>query len=472
MSFASIVFIFIFLPITLTLYYILPRGNWRLVVLILASLVFFAWGDVRHLPVLIFFFIANYSFGLLIDKFLRGDQPKLKRVSMWLGVIVNLLIMFYCKYLRIFGNFFPDFTIGQIDFHQQAIMLGISYLTFTSLSYLLDISRGIKPAQRNPLNVAAYLIMFPKLIQGPITLFHDIEPQLKPGKIDLEDIHWGIRRFIIGLAKKVLLADTIILVVNKIYGVNPDLLGAGTAWMGLIAFSLVIYFDFAGYTDMALGIGRLFGFKLPENFNFPYISRSITDFWRRWHLSLTNWFRTYVFLPLEFARRRDKFFRQQTNILIVFFLTGLWHGASWNFIVWGIFYGLILAIEVSGFGKRLKQTPVIVQHIYTLTIILIGWAIFSIPDINRSLSFMGALVGLNGLTGDLDLRSLNLITYIPLILAGIVFSTPLPAKLFKGKFLNSSFRWVLTDLAYLGIFVLSLAYILSNGFQAFMYAKF
>lgn len=472
MSFASIVFIFIFLPISLTIFYLLPRGNWRLAALILSSLVFFAWTDIRHLPVLVFFVLFNYGIGRLIWHVLARQSNTLRRVLLWVGIGGNLSFLFYYKYLGFFGEMISSLSGGRFSFQQQAFLLGVSYMTFSGISYVLDVHKKVKPAEKNLVRLASYLIMFPKLIQGPIALYRDLHPQLDAKQIQVEDLHWGIRRFIIGLAKKVILADTLLVAADRVFSANPATLSAGAAWVGLTAYALVIYFDFAGYTDMALGIGRLFGFRLPENFNFPYISRSITDFWRRWHISLTHWFRTYVFIPLEFARRRDKFLRQQSNILIVFFLTGLWHGASWNFVIWGGYFGLILALESSGLGKKLKNIPVFFQHVYTLVIVLLGWIMFRITDLQIWPRFIGALFGANGQEGVQTLRSLNLIIYVPVVLLGILFSTPLLQNIEKIQVLRLNTRQILFDILCLGIFLVTLSFVLANGFQAFMYAQF
>jgi alginate O-acetyltransferase complex protein AlgI len=259
---------------------------------------------------------------------------------------------------------------------------------------------------------------------------------------------------------------------NRVFSSQPELLGASAAWVGLLAYALVIYFDFYGYTDMALGIGALFGIELPENFNFPYLSRSISDFWRRWHITLNNWFRTYVFMPLEYKRRRVKFYRIQTHILIVFFLTGFWHGASWNFILWGLYFGIILAVEASGWGRQLKKAPVILQHGYALLLILIGWVFFRLTDLQSWGPFLGALVGLHGWVGEATLRSMNILLYLPLIVVGGLLCMPLFSKLNQWVEQKQGLRRILLDLLLLGLFGLSIAFILSNDFKPFLYAQF
>lgn len=441
-------------------------------VLVMLSLAFFAWADLAHLPFLILFVLFNYGCGLVIGRLIQHPNASLRRALLWVGVGANLFFLIYFKYLGFFGDILAGLTRGRIDIQAQALLLGISYLTFSSLSYLIDVHKKVRPAERNLLKVSAYLLTFPKLVQGPIALYREMEPQLGEARFDVDEFAWGIRRFIIGLGKKVLLADTLAVAANKVFSTNFARIGADVAWVGLIAYSLVILFDFSGYTDMALGIGRMFGFRLPENFNYPYISRSITDFWRRWHMSLTNWFRTYVFIPLEFKRRRAKFLRQQSNILVVFLLTGLWHGASWNFVIWGAYFGLILAIEASGLSRALKKLPVFLQHFYTLMIVVFGWVFFRVASLNQLPSFFGALFGANGLTGTQTLRSLNILFYLPVLLIGAVFATPLLACFEALNFIDSKAWRVVLDVLHLSLLVLSLAFILSNGFQAFMYARF
>lgn len=350
--------------------------------------------------------------------------------------------------------------------------LGISYFTFTGISYVTDIYHGVEKPEKSILRFSTYLVMFPKFIQGPITRFKDVRDSLLDPKIRIDNIVEGVRRFVIGLAKKVILADNMAIVANNVFGADYSTLGAGIAWYGLIAYALQIYFDFSGYTDMALGLGRLFGFSLPENFNYPYISRSIADFWRRWHISLTAWFRTYVFLPLEFARKKEKYFRQQSNLFIVFILTGLWHGASWNFVIWGGYFGLILVLESGKFGKWLKKIPRVFQHVYSLFLILLGWMFFRINAIGEWGSFIKALFGMNGWSGTTTLRSLNILMFYPIIILAIVFCAPFGKPLIKMHEKKPILTSIVMDIVIAGIFVLSVTFVLSNGFSSFLYAQF
>jgi len=472
MSFASLIFIFIFLPAVLILYYLFPRGNWRRAVLVFSSLAFFAWADLRHLPLLVGFVLFNYGLGRLIAWCLEKEERDWGKAALWVGLGSNLALLLAYKYLGFFSGILSEISQGGIEVTTLTAFFGISYLTFSGMSALLDVHRESKPPEKNILNFSAYLLMFPKLIQGPILLFKDFQLDLGEKKFDLDQAAEGIRRFILGLGKKVLVADVLIVAANRVFSSPPDLLGANAAWMGLLAYALVSYFDFSGYTDMALGIGALFGIQLPENFNFPYMSRSISDFWRRWHITLNNWFRTYVFMPLEYKRRRVKFYRVQTHILVVFFLTGFWHGASWNFILWGLYFGIILAVEASGWGRRLKKAPVFFQHGYALFLILIGWVFFRVTDLNNWGPFLCALFGLHGWVGEATLRSLNIFLFWPLLVVGGLFSTPVLRRLNQWVDERQGLPRILLDLLLLALFGLSIAFILANDFQPFLYAQF
>lgn len=472
MPFSSITFIFLFSPVSLVLFYILPYRNWRNAILVLTSLVFFGWSDPTHIHILFFSILINYFWGIFIGKAQDKQTLKSARTHMWIGVGLNLLLLGLYKYTGFFLESIQALFPISINYQRQALPLGISFFTFSGISYILDIYNNIEKPEKNLIRFSSYLIMFPKLLQGPITRFTQLKNDLfKPQFIPLGIIE-GVRRFIGGLAKKVLLADSLSMATDKVFGANFSELGAGVAWFGLIAYTLQIYLDFSGYTDMAIGLGQILGFKLPENFNFPYISRSISDFWRRWHMSLTNWFRTYLFIPLEFSRKKEKFLRQQSNLLIVFLLTGLWHGASWNFVFWGVYFGLILVIEASGFGKWLKKMPRIFQHSYALILIMLGWIFFRVTNIQDWGVFISSLLGANGWSNAVTFRSLNILFYIPFIFPAILFSLPFMYQVGERIKSKGGVSLLLMDICYLGLFLFTLTYILSKGFTAFMYAQF
>ena len=472
MPFSSITFIFLFLPITLIIYFILPRKGWRNLLLVLTSLFFFIWSDPTHIHVLLLSVLINFLLGRLIGKAQVNQLHKKARTHTWIAVSLNLLLLGFYKYTGFFLDIVEIIFPISFNYTQNALPLGISFFTFSGISYILDVYNQVNLPEKNFIRFTSYLIMFPKLVQGPITRFNEIKNDLKKPKFIPLKLMEGARRFIGGLAKKVILADSLSIATNKVFTSNFNDMGAGLAWFGLIAYTLQIYLDFSGYTDMAIGIGQMLGFKLPENFNFPYISRSISDFWRRWHITLGAWFRTYLFIPLEFARKKQKNLRQQSNLLIVFLLTGLWHGASWNFIIWGAYYGLILAIEASGFNKVLRKTRPVVQHVYALVIIAFGWIFFRVTDISSWGAFFNALFGANGWSNSITFRSLNILFYLPYLVPSVIFSLPFMHQLgekFKAKGGKSL---ALMDILYILLFLFTLTFILSKGFNPFMYAEF
>lgn len=472
MPFASIHFLFLFLPVVFLVFYLVPNKWYRNSILLLASLVFYGWADPTHLPLLLFSVILNFAAAILCENAQQSGHHRNARILLICAVTANLLLLFVYKYLGTILLHFPlqpglDPSLAKI-----MLPLGISYFTLTGISYVVDVYQGSEKAERNILHVGTYLIMFPKVLQGPITRFEAVKNDLHHTGFPSSDIYQGIRRFIVGLVKKVLIADKLAIAANAAFNANPSTIGMDVAWFGLIAFMLQIYFDFSGYTDMAIGLGMMFGFHLPENFNYPYISRSITDFWRRWHMSLTAWFRQYVFLPLEFGRRKEKLFRQQSDILIVFTLTGLWHGPTLNFLLWGLYFGILLAIEASGFGKFLKKTPRIFQHIYTLTLIMAGWVFFRQTNVLDWGPFFAALFGKNGLNSIVTLRSLNILMYLPVLILASVLCTPL-VKILEEKIKSAGFKpKLILDLAYYGLFIVVVSEILSNGFASFLYTQF
>ena len=472
MPLSSLHFIFIFLPIFLLLYYILPKAGWRNAILIIGSLLFFGWADPGSLPLLLIALLINYLFGRQITRSIDVKGRPAARPYMWIAVIVNLLMLVFYKYTGFLLNSFADLLKLTIEYKSQALPLGISFFTFTGIAYILDTYNSVDKAEKNILRFGSYFLMFPKLLQGPITRFGQVKNELANPRPTTDQVMEGARRFIGGLAKKILLADQLGLAVDKVFSADFNAIGANVAWFGLIGYTLQIYLDFSGYTDMAIGLGKMLGFKLPENFNFPYISRSISDFWRRWHLSLTSWFRTYLFIPLEFARKREKFLRQQSNIVIVFLLTGLWHGASWNFVIWGTYFGLIMAIEAGGWGKSLKKLPVAVQHFYSLAFILLGWVFFRITEIKLWGPFLKALGGANGWRTEASMRYFNILQFVPILVVGILFCLPFFNHVDKKATEKGGAPRLLLDILYLVLFILSIAYILANGYNAFIYAQF
>jgi alginate O-acetyltransferase complex protein AlgI len=393
MLFSSPIFLFAFLPIFLGLYFALPNIRLRNALLLAGSLLFYAWGETAYVLILIACIAFNYGFGLWIDR-ARG-RPGVGRV-LALAITLNLLLLGVFKY----ANFAVDnlnILLAILDLapiHLGAIHLpiGISFFTFQAITYVVDIHRGEASAQKNPLRVGLYISLFPQLIAGPIVRYRQIAEQIGSRSARLEEIAEGVRRFIIGLAKKVLIANTLAIPADAIFAIPGGQLEPAVAWLGILCFSFQIYFDFAGYSDMAIGLGRCFGFRFPENFDWPLLSRSMREFWRRWHMSLSAFFRDYLYIPLGGNRRGA--LRTSMNLVSVFFLCGLWHGASWNFVIWGLIHGAFLAAERLPLGERLANLPRLAQSLYVLGVVMLAWIFFRTDDLGHAVAYFGALAGL------------------------------------------------------------------------------
>jgi alginate O-acetyltransferase complex protein AlgI len=471
-SLSSIPFIFQFLPVFLFLYYVVPKKWWRQSILLLGSLFFYTWIDPNHILVLISSILLNYLLGLVISKLIAEKKSTIAHYISTVGILINLGYLFVYKYSSFFFVNIPPFLGKLSEINQFILPLGISYFTFNSISYLVDIDQGIIKFESNILRFSNFLLMFPKVMFGPITGFSQIKDSLTNKWFYNDEFLHGLRRFISGLGKKVILADNLFVIVNKALNADFNQMDPAVAWFGLIAYSLQIFFDFSGYTDMAIGLGLMLGYRLPENFNFPYIAKNIMDFWRRWHMTLTGWFRTYLFIPLELKRKNAGVLRQPINILIVFIVTGLWHGASLNFVIWGAYYGVLLALESIGFGKVIKKTPAFFQHLYTLLLVMVGWIFFSINNIGKWDDFFRALLGLNNPSGEITLRSINILLFTPLIIVGIMFATPIFQKLESRLLRFGVYGRIVVFLVSLGIFILSINYLLANGYNSFIYGQF
>jgi alginate O-acetyltransferase complex protein AlgI len=471
MAFSSLTFLFVFLPVFLMLYFVVPFGWWRNGVLLIFSVLFYSWAE----PVFVFLLLAvsllNWFFAWRMEADLsKGNARRAKWWSL-IAVIGNLFVLLLLKYQGLMVESLRGVFGWMLPMPAKNFPLGLSFYIFSAISFIVDVYQREVRAPRNPLTVMLYISMFPKLLQGPIMRYETFAKDLWERKPVLEDFAWGARRFVLGLSKKVLIADLLAQATNKIFALPFTEIGVIVAWLGVIAYGLQIYFDFSGYTDMAIGLGRILGFHLPENFNYPYMSRSISEFWRRWHMTLTGWFRQYVFFPLEFARRRQKFFRQQINLMIVFLLTGIWHGASWNFLIWGGYFGLLLALESGRWGKMLKKFPKGLQHFYTIVLILIGWVLFRVEDISTWGAYFGALLGKNGMTASYTLRSLNVFWLLPVVLFAMFAAIPW-AKRSLEKLQGYSWAVALENLMLLILFLLNLAFLLENGYQSFLYFQF
>ncbi|MCI5221361.1 MAG: MBOAT family protein [Candidatus Electrothrix sp. AR4] len=391
MVFSSTLFLFLFLPIVLLAYFIAGR-KMRNIILLVASLLFYAWGETVYVLLMLCSILVNYSFGILIDR--ARQQGRSGKTSLVCAVTINLLLLGFFKYANFVINnlniMLQHLHIDPVNFQQVHLPIGISFFTFQAMSYVIDLYRGESKVQKNPVNIALYIALFPQLIAGPIVRYHDIAKQINSRKSTVEDLACGIRRFIIGLGKKVLIANVMGRTADYIFSLPPDKLPASLAWLGAVAYTLQIYFDFSGYSDMAIGLGRIFGFHFLENFNYPYLSSSIREFWRRWHISLSTWLRDYLYIPIGGSRGSKA--RTSFNLITVFFLCGLWHGASWTFAVWGLYHGLFLILErTEPISKLLQKLPWPVRYLYAMTIVIVGWVIFRAETLSQALAYLQAM---------------------------------------------------------------------------------
>lgn len=430
MLFTSPTFLYAFLPLVLFLHLVLDRPL-KNALLLFASIFFYAWGEIFYSVVFLFSMAMNYVLGLLVDRF-REHKSGLWVIG--IACAANLLLLAGFKY----ANFLTDnlnsllllVNIAPITLNPVHLPIGISFFTFHAISYLIDIWRGISRVQRNPLDLALYLALFPQLIAGPIIRYHDIEEQLTNRQTTLDNLYFGARRFIFGLAKKMLIANTLGLVADSIFSLPGNELTAPLAWLGIFSYTLQLYFDFSAYSCMAIGLGRMFGFRFLENFNYPYIATSIQDFWHRWHISLSRWFRDYLYIPLGGNRLGEK--RTYLNLLTVFFLCGLWHGASWNFVVWGLFHGMFLIFERAGLDRVIGGLPRPLAHVYTLVIVMIGWVFFRSESLPYAIDYLQAMIGFGAESTIRDNAAFYLTREFLLVsVAAVLFSTPIWAHLEK-----------------------------------------
>lgn len=480
MLFSSAIFLFLYLPLFLIAYYLTPK-RWQNALLFGASLLFYAWGEALVVLVLLLSALINFVAGRLIE---RGQR----RAGLLLSLVGSLSLLFYYKYtnflfesVRGFAEAFALPVSDGLTLAQIALPIGISFYTFQGISYTLDIYWGRIRANRSFLDYGTYVAMFPHQIAGPIVRYADIAPELADRHVTVEKFGIGAERFIIGLAKKVLLANTFAGIADTVFNAPPDSYPTATAWLGIVAYTLQIYFDFSGYSDMAIGLGKMVGFDFKENFNYPYVARSIQDFWRRWHISLSSWFRDYLYIPL--GGNRGSQARTYRNLLIVFFVTGLWHGASWNFIIWGLYHGLFLLIERAGLGKRLDRAPAVVGHVYTLLVVLIGWVFFRAPDLSSAVGYLQKMAGLTPAASSVayPLSYFMNAEVLGTLLLGFVLATPVYHG-FQTFWHRLLARVVITparltlDTAYVlglvGLFVMAVAYLAADTYNPFIYFRF
>ena len=466
MVFSSTIFLCVYLPLVLLGYYICPKKG-RNLFLLIASLVFYAWGEPKYVFLMIFSILVNYIFGRLMDKN-RGRQKRMKLLLV-LSVVIDLGLLSVFKYTDFIITNVNAIFGANFDLLNIALPIGISFYTFQAMSYTIDVYRNDVRVQKNLIDFGMYITMFPQLIAGPIVRYADVQDQLAERSVTTVDFSEGVMRFVVGLGKKVLLANQMGAVWSEIYALGGDV-SALMAWTGAIAYTFQIYFDFSGYSDMAIGLGRMFGFKFPENFRYPYQSVSITDFWRRWHITLSTWFKEYLYIPLGGNRRGLT--RQALNLLIVWSLTGFWHGAGWNFVMWGLYYFVILFVEKLFLLKALDKLPKFFRHVYALLLIIIGWVIFASDDVSVLLPYLGSLFGANGAVGGMDVYTL--VTKAVLIVICCVASTELPKRLFgtmTGK-MNEKAAFTVKSVLTIVLLALSMIFLIGDSYNPFLYFRF
>lgn len=455
MVFSSLIFLFLFLPLSLFSYFLLGKKNisFSNFSLLISSLLFYFYGEPKLILVMLGSIILNYSFGILM-------HHKFAKIFLILCISINLSCLCYFKYSNFFISNFNFLFGSNVNLLNVIMPIGISFFTFQSLSYVVDVYRKEVPVQKNIINLALYISMFPQLIAGPIVRYKDINNQIEHRVITSENFSIGVDRFIFGLSKKILLSNVFAQIADQIFAIEQNNLTFSLTWFGAIIYSMQIYFDFSGYSDMAIGLGKMFGFNFLENFNYPYISKSVSEFWRRWHISLSTWFRDYIYIPLG-GNRCGKF-RNLFNILCVWILTGFWHGASYNFIVWGLYFAILLIVEKHLFAKYLEALPVLFKHIYSLFFIIIGWVIFRTNTISEALIFIKIMLIPNISLHNEIIK--NFAMFHVQIIVGLILCTPIYKKYFNNKIFNFAIVFVLFGLCCMSL--------VNNSYNPFIYFRF
>ena len=472
MVFSSLLFLFRFLPAVLILYFIVPK-RFRNLVLLLVSLIFYAWGEPKYVFLMLFSILITYLGGFMVDWFRSSGDEKKAKISMIVTVALALSLLGFFKYADFVIETVNRIGHTDIDLLRLSLPIGISFYTFQTISYVIDVYRGDARVQKNIISYGAYVTMFPQLIAGPIVRYSTIDEQLRTRRESAEEFAGGAERFVVGLGKKVLLANSAGALWDSIRVMDASTMPALTAWLGIAAYTFQIYFDFSAYSDMAIGLGHMFGFRFLENFNYPYQAKSVTEFWRRWHISLGTWFREYVYIPLGGNRvSRARFIR---NIMIVWMLTGIWHGADWNFVLWGIYYGVLLLVEKLFLKKYLEKTPGWLQHVYTMFTVMIGWFIFTWNENESGFAYLKAMFGMGG--GFADRGTVYLLyTNAILLVMLILGSTDLPARLAGLCRARIAGRDTLTTVVrcvfLTAVFLLSTAYLVNASYNPFLYFRF
>jgi alginate O-acetyltransferase complex protein AlgI len=464
--FSSLYFLFLYLPIVLFLYYITPL-KWRNLLLLLVNLVFYAWGEPVYILIMFLSIGIDYTHGMLVEKYKRRGNDRGARWAVASSVIFNLALLFFFKYWDFVAGSLQAIGFSFMPKLGLSLPIGISFYTFQTMSYTIDVYRDDAKVQRSLVNFGTFVTLFPQLIAGPIIKYKDLGDQIDHRTHSPEQFASGVQIFVVGLAKKVLLANNIGKLWDTILALPARELTTAGAWLGVAAFAFQLYFDFSGYSDMAVGLGRMLGFEFMRNFNYPYIAKSVTEFWRRWHISLGTWFREYLYIPLGGNRVSKP--RLFFNLLVVWAATGIWHGASWNFLIWGLYFAVLLILEKAFLGKLLQKLPAALQHLYTLFLVLVSWAIFAVEDFGHMGAYLKAMFGLGGgLTN--DNVSYYFSSFLPMLIIAAVASTPLAAKLWKR--LPEKPRLALLPILLLAGLVFSTAYLVDATYNPFLYFRF
>lgn len=475
MVFSSLLFLFLFLPITLTLYY-LSTNKLKNIILLIMSLFFYAWGEPVYVFLMLFSIVVDYILGLKVQKSVDiGEKSRALKFVIF-SAIINLLLLSFFKYsdfLIVNINTIFDLNISLL---KLPLPIGISFYTFQTMSYTIDIYRGEAKAQKNILNFGSYVSLFPQLIAGPIVRYQTIASQINQRTHSREKFAEGVNRFVWGLGKKVILANQLAIVADGVFLSDIARLSFSEAWLGIICYTLQIYFDFSGYSDMAIGLGKMFGFDFLENFNYPYIAQSVSDFWRRWHISLGSWFRDYVYIPLGGSRvSKLKIYR---NLFIVWFLTGMWHGASWTFIIWGLYFGIFIALEKAFLEKLLAKVPRVFRHIYLLLIVMIGWVFFRCDNIVEAFKYLKIMFGASSNTFVSNAFTVYMIDYWYIVAASIVFSIPttqyirLYAKKKNKDIFNNNIAYFIHSISITICMIVVVVMLSSSSYNPFLYFRF
>ncbi|MBQ4290629.1 MAG: MBOAT family protein [Clostridia bacterium] len=467
MIFSSLEFLFVFLPVTILLYYLLPRPLKNTVLLVM-SLIFYGVGEPIYILLMIFTIFVDYICGYLVGIW-KETRPGRAKAALIAAIVLNLLLLGFFKYYDFIAVNLSALPFISIKPLSLTLPIGISFYTFQIMSYVIDVYRGAARMQKNPFLVATYVTLFPQLIAGPIVRYQDVDDQLSDRKESVALFASGLRTFTSGLAKKVLLANTAASLCEA--AAASDSLSVFGAWVGIVYYCFQIYFDFSGYSDMAIGLGKMFGFRFLENFNYPYISQSVTEFWRRWHISLSTWFREYVYIPLG-GNRVDKKWKLYRNLFIVWFLTGMWHGANWNFILWGLYYFLLLVVEKAFLLRFLEKVPSFFRHVYALVFILFGWLIFYFTDSSQGFTYLQTMFGIgsSGICSATDLY--DLLRNVPFLVVSVVACLPAPKALFYRLYEKKRYFPYLAAAGTAVLFLLSVSYLVDGAYNPFLYTRF